>query len=778
MRHRNLLQHLTHRHFYLSVLIITISMMVTIQALAAPTTQEQARRVVNAWIALDSTPMDAQIGQTISEIDTITDTLNNPVYYVVHLIPKGFVIVSADDLVEPIIAFSSQGEFDPSLDNPFGALVTQDVPGRIMAARDAEEKHQRLGSGFSLDDAFQNARKKWTSLENRSASFGLDFKLPSITDVYVAPLLQSEWSQTTACSNACYNYYTPNGWPCGCVATAMAQVMRYHSFPTTGPGTPTFTISVGGVSEDRTLRGGDGSGGAYNWSDMVLIPGPPVCPTNETQREAIGALTYDCGLSVEMSYGSGGSGANTLDTRDALVDTFGYANAVKGYNSASNINSTELNKMINPNLHADLPVILGITGAGGHAIVADGYGYNSSTLYHHLNMGWAGFDDAWYNLPTINTTNYSFNSVYKSVYNIYTTGSGEIISGRVTDIAGNPISGVLVSATRTGGGTWTDTTGSDGFYVFAKIPSSSSYTITAQKTGYTFNAQSVSTGTSNNYSTCGNLWGVDFIHDIGCTFGINPSSDTIGSDGGEIDVSVTASPSACPWTVVEDLSWVSASPDSGTGNGSVTLTVSANFGPERTGSVHIAGQLFTITQSGASVSGPFRCSTTFTSDNGSSGNMFDVTNLSSQPIMLTGYFEGNFDTGESGEVQVWYRTGSYAGYETESSGWSLLGTDQMTSLGDDTPTPYDVGSTLTIAPGQTIGMFVYCGLAVNYTNGANVYDDGVIQITTGAGKGSSSATPPVSGGTYSPRTWNGTIEYVLPGGKKVIAPILPLLLQE
>ena len=41
---------------------------------------------------------------------------------------------------------------------------------------------------------------------------------------------------------------------------------------------------------------------------------------------------------------------------------------------------------------------------GGHAVVADGYGYQHTTLYHHLNMGWNGFDDAWYNLPDVNAT--------------------------------------------------------------------------------------------------------------------------------------------------------------------------------------------------------------------------------------------------------------------------------------------------------------------------------------------------------------------------------------
>ena len=46
-----------------------------------------------------------------------------------------------------------------------------------------------------------------------------------------------------------------------------------------------------------------------------------------------------------------------------------------------------------PNLDAGYPVLFGIQGpvsAASHEIVCDGYGYDNSTLYHHLNLGWSG----------------------------------------------------------------------------------------------------------------------------------------------------------------------------------------------------------------------------------------------------------------------------------------------------------------------------------------------------------------------------------------------------
>ena len=238
---------------------------------------------------------------------------------------------------------------------------------------------------------------------------------------------------------------------------------------------------------------------------MPLIPASGI---SDAQRQAIGALTHDAGVAVKMNYTASGSGTDTLLTGDALLNTFMYSNAKKGYNSGSNLPTTQRDNMVNPNLDAGFPVLFGITGDGGHAIDCDGYGYNIGTEYHHLNMGWAGQDDAWYNLPAITTTSYNFTSVYKCVYNIFVTGSGEIVSGRALDQSSNPVSEATVTATRNGGGTYTATTNSRGIYALAKVPSDSMYSVTAAKTGYTFETHSVNTGTSiNNSPTTGNLEG-------------------------------------------------------------------------------------------------------------------------------------------------------------------------------------------------------------------------------------------------------------------------------
>jgi predicted secreted protein len=149
--------------------------------------------------------------------------------------------------------------------------------------------------------------------------------------------------------------------------------------------------------------------------------------------------------------------------------------------------------------------------------VADGYGYQSSTLYHHLNMGWDGSDDVWYNLPNIDASSIdswssSFNIVDSVIYNIYISGTGEIISGRVTSAdTSTPIFNATVTAVKTGGGTYQTTTNAGGIYALANVPSNSTYTISVAMPGHSFADQVVSTGLSqDDVKTSGNCWGVNF----------------------------------------------------------------------------------------------------------------------------------------------------------------------------------------------------------------------------------------------------------------------------
>jgi hypothetical protein len=500
--------------------------------------------VVAGWLKLNAQPLGMALGRSVISVETFTDDYGNPAYYVVYPEAGGFVVVSADDLVEPIIAFCDEGVFEPSTENPLGALVSRDIKGRIAS----------IGNSISLQmEGAALSRGKWgyfinaaESSENGNSLMGVN----SVSDVRAEPFVKSKWGQTTTCDEVSFNYYTPSNYPCGCTATAMAQLMRYHEYPNgrASVGRRRFEIKVDDISQYVYTRGGDGSGGPYDWSLMVLEPD---CDTTQEQREAIGALCHDASVAVKTEFKENASASSLRDARTALLGTFLYSSAVYGRRDDGVISSEALNEMINSNLDAGYPVILGInkddTGLG-HAAVVDGYGYDFSTLYHHINMGWNGGDDIWYNLPEVDYSDSGYyNVITGCIYNIYTYGSGEIISGRVTDLSREPVSGATVIA-RGWGGPYTAETNERGIYALVKVGGYSTYTVSVIKPGYDFPVQEVTTGRSGDTrDVSGNKWGVDFI---GSAAAAGFTSDYSREDFESADFS------KFPWENSSDSSWV------------------------------------------------------------------------------------------------------------------------------------------------------------------------------------------------------------------------------
>jgi hypothetical protein len=506
-------------------------------------TAEDAGMVVAGWLKVNSRPLGMAPGRDVISVETFTDDNNQPAYYVVYPEPSGFVIVSADDLVEPIIAFAGEGFFESSVENPLGALVSRDVEGRLAAVRNTISLQMEGTIG---------ARGKWRHFINIAELSEIGISLMganSISSVRVEPFVKSKWGQTNKCGELIFNYYTPSNYPCGCIATAMAQLMRYHEYPNGRAriGSRRFEIKVDDISQYVYTRGGDGSGGPYQWSLMELEPD---CDTTLEQREAIGSLCYDASVAVKTEFKESASASNLRNARTALLGTFMYGNAIYSRRGDGTISSEALNEMVNSNLDAGYPVILGIVKDDtevGHAVVVDGYGYDFSTLYHHLNMGWNGGDDIWYNLPDIDYSDSDYyNVITGCIYNIYTYGSGEIISGRVTDSSREPVSGATVVA-RGWGGPYTAETNEKGIYALVKVGAHSTYSLTVIKPEYGFTEREVTTGKSGDIqNVSGNRWGVDFVG--------NEALASAGSDYSKEDFE-TADFSKFPWISSGDGRW-------------------------------------------------------------------------------------------------------------------------------------------------------------------------------------------------------------------------------
>ena len=461
-----------------SIVAVAVSAIVALYAGGEEVTADSAVVAAQHWLE-DDAALGCSLGSEVDAVRTCS-LQEGATFHVVKLKGGGFVVMSSDTTREPVVAFSSGGDLVESDNNPLWVLLKNDLALRVGEDAASSGKPNLLrttvgGSSGSSNEA------KWNRLLGKSggllrASQGVS----SISDVRVAPLVQSKWSQEDVGVGHCYNYYTPNNYVCGCVATAGAQIMRYFEWPRSDVSVAPFTnphCEVNGSTRTLTTQGG-----YCYWNQMPLVPDGSI---TEQERQAIGKLTSDIGICVGMSYASNGSGAGGYMLSEAFTNRYGYANALSMEWSSDISGSDDMKNALLSNFDAGLPVAIGLSGDGGHEIVGDGYGYSGDTLYLHFNMGWSGSDDAWYAPPNMAGT-YNFNVMDGFVCNVFTNSAyanGVICSGRVLDASGAPIANATVQAKKGGNVVKSTTTNDKGIYAFVlaglSSKTSTSYTMTA-----------------------------------------------------------------------------------------------------------------------------------------------------------------------------------------------------------------------------------------------------------------------------------------------------------
>ncbi|MBB3185885.1 thiol protease/hemagglutinin PrtT [Microbacter margulisiae] len=287
---------------------------------------------------------------------------------------QGFVIVAGDNVAKPVLGYSLQGSFatdhiPSNVQNWLNIYKTE-----IKAAQQKELNPSLLGS-------VSTAQSSYSSTQQLNDS--------------VAPLLGNiMWDQDTPYNLLCpYNTTYKERTETGCVATAMAQIMKYYQWPVTGTGSYSYSDSPYG-----TLSANFGTT-TYNWSKMLDSYG---ATTTGAQDTAVATLMYDCGVAVKMQYdiaSNGGSAASTSDAGIALVKYFGYDSGIQSYDR-SLYTENQWETLLRNELKASRPVLYaGTTDSVGHAFVIDGF--DSSDLYH-INWGWSGLFDGYFQLTALN----------------------------------------------------------------------------------------------------------------------------------------------------------------------------------------------------------------------------------------------------------------------------------------------------------------------------------------------------------------------------------------
>ena len=290
----------------------------------------------------------------IKEADSLKSANNEqtPAFYIMNRSDKpGFVIVSGDERVRRIIAFSNTKNMRNI--NPAMRLFFKQYTQEISAIKKADLVVTPTNYDYSDK---QYVVGEWL-------------------------LNGIEWDQNPAP----YNTLCPSNCPAGCVAIAMAQIMSYHKYPRRGTGSHSYTSDYGTETADFENT-------EYEYELMTGV-------NPESGNTAISTLIYHCGVSVNMDYGPTGSGAGPTAAESAFEDYFDYSSNCDFKDKTLRLWSTWKN-MIKAEIDNDNPIYYRAedSDVGGHAFVLDGY-RNDDT--YHFNWGWGGDDNDFYPLTLL-----------------------------------------------------------------------------------------------------------------------------------------------------------------------------------------------------------------------------------------------------------------------------------------------------------------------------------------------------------------------------------------
>jgi hypothetical protein len=292
-------------------------------------------------------------------------------YYVINF-EDGWVLVSANDVTEPVLGYN--------------------VTGSFPSHQDQSDNIRNWMQHFTDQVVFINENNVRASLEasadwDKYQTDEYELLLTGNRDV-TTPLLSSKWNQNNPYNLLCpEDEEGPGGHVyVGCVATAMSMIMHYWRYPATGTGTHSYNhYPYGTITADFGAAN-------YEWNAMQ----DEIDNNNPMEMAEIG---FHAGVSVEMMYSGDGSGAYSFDVPAALKTYFGYSTQTQ-HISKSSYSTAQWENFLQDEFDAGHPVYYsGQSSTGGHAFGCDGY---EGSNYYHFNFGWSGSGNGFYSLQDVN----------------------------------------------------------------------------------------------------------------------------------------------------------------------------------------------------------------------------------------------------------------------------------------------------------------------------------------------------------------------------------------
>lgn len=330
---------------------------ITMEAIGAPVSPEAALGEAAEFLSANPSGIRRAPGAGQAQLSLAYTSGNSAGnHYYVFNNDSGFVIVSADDRLPAVLGYSDSGQFDEAR-----------LPDNMKA--------WMQGYSDEISHFLTVAPETYGGSGRRSV-------IRRAKRNPIEPLVTTRWDQGTPYNLLCPSDNSGRKCVTGCVATAYAQILRYHEWPRNPTG------SSGGETFDGTT---------YNWRQMIDV----YADGNYTasQAQAVATLMRQCGAAVNMNYSAWASGAYSYDVQYALPVYFKYSPDLqlmwKDYTPQK-----EWAQIIYDELAAGRPVFYsGASSQGGHAFVCDGYSENE---YFHFNWGWGGYEDGYFLLTALN----------------------------------------------------------------------------------------------------------------------------------------------------------------------------------------------------------------------------------------------------------------------------------------------------------------------------------------------------------------------------------------
>ena len=276
----------------------------------------------------------------------------------------GFAVIATDDKFAPVLGYS---------DTQFTA---DGMPPAMQWWMDMAE--------HALQTALDNGYEVTPTAELR------DGKYPEA----VGELLTTRWDQSMPYNKELLRI-TGKNYPTGCMATAMAQIMKYHSYPVTGQGYKGYAI--------------DGKNGNYDFENTTyrydrMLDVYSANNYTAEQADAVAKLMLHCGVAVDMNYGLSGSGSFSSDATTALNEYFKYDSRLY---SRDIYTKAEWMDIIFDEISNGRPILYGGVTAqnAGHAFVFDGYDAEGLV---HVNWGWSGSGNGYFEVALLNSNTGSY----------------------------------------------------------------------------------------------------------------------------------------------------------------------------------------------------------------------------------------------------------------------------------------------------------------------------------------------------------------------------------